>query len=278
MRRSLVITADDLGVDPRTNATIVNLLREGRISAATLIPVAGAAQDAVRRLRASALPAPHLHFTMTSSRELPPWQPLAPAVPSLIDPAGNLPIDAGHAERTATASDVSRELRAQLAWMHAAGLRPTTLDSHSGTLYGMRGRSLAQVAVEFCAANGLALRMPRKLGPLLTLAIPRLREAHRRAVRQADELGVRLPQMLLSAWLPGRAILSYRQLRTEVLHQVRRLPPGTSELMVHPSPPSASAGMPLAEIRKRVWELRLLRDPVVARTLLREGIEVVDAW
>ncbi|MEE6288980.1 ChbG/HpnK family deacetylase [Georgenia sp. MJ173] len=278
MGRTLVITADDLGIDPRTNATIVALLREGRLSATTLIPVAAAADDAVRRITAAGLQPPHLHFTISSGRGHAPWRPLAEDVPSLVDGTGHLPVDARTAERSATVPDVQRELHAQLAWMRAAGMPPRVLDSHSGTLYGMHGRSLADVAVDFCAEHQLAFRLPRRLGRLLAVGVPGLRRAHDLAVPQADRLGVRLPQSLVSAWLPGRFIARYAQLRAEVLWQLRRLPPGTSELMVHPSPPSAAQAMPPTEGRKRVWELRLLRDPVFTRTLQEEEITVVPAW
>lgn len=278
MERRLVITADDLGVDADTNATIIDLLREGLVSATTLIPVAAAAQDAVRRVLEAGLPAPRLHLTLSSAREMPGWRPLAPGVGSLTAPDGTFPVDAGLAERRATLADLATELRAQLRWMHDAGLRPAGLDSHSGTLYGLRGRSLAAAAVDFCADHELDFRLPRTLARPLGLAVRGLRRAHRSAVERADALRVRLPESLVSSWLPGRMVLSYGQLRAEVLHQLRRLPAGTSELLLHPSPGSAAAWLPAAEARKRRWELRLLRDETFHRALRRAGIDVVPAW
>ncbi|QOR69401.1 ChbG/HpnK family deacetylase [Ruania alkalisoli] len=278
MQRRLVITADDLGVDPETNATIVELLRERAISATTLIPVASAAEDAVRRLKAAGLTQPRLHITFSSARGLPAWGPLAPGVGTLTDARGKFALDPAHAERRASMPDVTRELLAQLDWMRRSGMRPAGLDSHSGTLYGLYGRSMAGDAVDFCAANGLDFRMPRRLSRTLGLAVRGLRRAHRSAVQRADALRVRLPEVLVSSWLPGPMVLSYAQLRTEVLAQLRRLPAGTSELITHPSPPSAAHWLPVAEARKRLWELRLLRDDVFHRALRRAGIEVVPAW
>ncbi|WP_413450990.1 ChbG/HpnK family deacetylase [Georgenia phoenicis] len=278
MKRQLVITADDLGVDPDIDEVVVELIRDGLVSATTLIPVAPAAQDAVTRLRTAGLDEPRLHVALSTGHEWAGWRPLAAGVDSLTGPDGALPVEGGVAERRATAVDVTREMSAQLEWMRAAGLRPPALDSHSGTLYGLHGRSLADIAVDFCAAHGLAFRLPRRLGPVLGLAARGLRAAHRGAVARADELGVRLPEVLVSAWLPGRLTLSYPQLRAEVLSQLRRLPLGTSELMVHPAPRAAAARLPAADGRKRLWELRLLRDPAFHRTLRRERIEIVPAW
>ncbi len=279
MDRRLVITADDLGVDSDTNATIVGLMEDGLVSATTLIPVAPAAQDAVERLRAADLPAPRLHLALSSGKEWATgWRPLATGVDSLTGPDGTFPVDAAAAEHRATAEHVERELTAQLDWMRDSGLEPPALDSHSGTLYGLHGRSLAGTALDFCAAHGLDFRLPRKLSTMLGLAVRGLRAAHSAAVDRADALGVRLPDLLISSWLPGRLILSYAQLRAEVAAQLRRLPAGTSELIVHPAPLSAAARMPTGDGRKRLWELRLLRDPAFHRALRRENITIVPAW
>ena len=278
MARRLVITADDLGLDPGTNATIVALLRDHLISATTLIPVAPAVEDALDRLRANDLPSPRLHFSLSSERNLPPWRPLAPDVASLTTPESTFPMSPAVAEHQATEADVARELLAELQWMHAHDQHPQALDSHSGTLYGLYGRSLALIALAFCAEHDLAFRLPRTLPAGLALAVRGLAKAHRVAVDRADELQVRLPERLVSSWLPGRLLLSYTQLRAEVLHQLRRLPPGTSELIVHPAPRSVQQFLSPAEARKRWWELRLLRDPTFHRFLRREGIVVVPAW
>lgn len=278
MTRRLVITADDFGIDPGTNAAIVDLMSDGLVSATTLMPVAPAAADAVARLRHAGLPAPRLHMTLSSEQRLPAFRPLASDVPSLVDDDGAFPFDAAVAERRASVPDVARELLAQLDWMHSLGLRPTALDSHAGTLYGLHGRSLAQTALEFCAHHQLSFRLPRTLGRALGLAVRGLRAAHRAAVTRADALGVRLPEMLVSSWLPGAMVRSYPQLRAEVIFQLRRLPAGTSELIVHPAPLSARSWLTAGDARKRWWELRLLRDPAFHRALRRSDITVVPAW
>lgn len=276
--RRLVITADDLGVDEATNAAIVGLLREGRVTASTLITVGPAARDAVARVATAGVPLPRLHVTLTSPRELPAWRPLADGVASLTDPDGLLPVDAARVERRAAADDVLREMAAQLAWMRGQGLTPTALDSHSGALYGLRGGALVTAAVDFCAEHALAFRLPRRLHRALSLAVRGLGPRHRGAVTRADGLGVRLPQVMIGAWLPGAMLGGYGHLRAQVLGQLRSLPAGVSELVVHPAPRCAVAGMPAGEARKRVWELRLLRDPVFWQTVHREGIDVVPDW
>ncbi|WP_164737409.1 ChbG/HpnK family deacetylase [Georgenia sp. SYP-B2076] len=279
MTRHLVVTADDLGLDADTNRSIVGLMREGLVTATTLITVAPAAADAVRRVLAANVPVPNLHVTLTSAREFRPWRPLAPDVASLTDASGAFHIAPARVGARASADDVVREMAAQLRWMHTAALRPAVLDSHSGSLYGVRGRSFLSAALDFSAEHGLGFRLPRRLPGLVGCVVPRrLRRRYEDAVAGAEARGVRLPETMVSSWLPGTLVLSYAQLRASVLAQLRRLPEGVSELMLHPAPPSAARRLHPAEGRKRVWELRLLRDPLLARTLRRERIELVPAW
>src|SRR5699024_12527463 len=80
MDRRLVITADDLGVDPQTHAAIVDLLKDGLVSATTLIPVAPAALDAVQRITAAGVAPPRPHPPLSSARELPACRAVAQAV------------------------------------------------------------------------------------------------------------------------------------------------------------------------------------------------------
>ncbi len=280
MTRQLVITADDLGVDPDTNATIVELLAEGSISASTLITVAPAAEDAARRVLDAGVVSPHLHVTLTSSRGFDPWRPHGTHVPSLTDHRGHFHLQAGLLGRHGEPAHVQHEIGAQLRWMHDAGLRPRAIDSHSGTLYGFRGRSFLHTAIDVSADHGLGFRMPRRSdgrGVGLALRGP-LRTRHGHAVALAEARGVGLPETITTCWLPGRLILSYAQLRAHYLSQLRALPEGTSEMFLHPTPERSARQYPGPDGRKRVWELRLLRDPVFTRELERQDIRIVPAW
>lgn len=279
MTRQLVVTADDLGIDAPTNAAIVDLLAQGLITSTTLMTVAPAARDAVARVRAAGVATPRLHVTLTSARELSPWRPLAPGVHSLTDMRGAFHVDPSRFEAGAADEHVAAEMSAQLGWMRDAGLEPAAVDSHSGSLYGFRGRSFLPTVMDFTSAQGMGFRLPRRFGRLVTAVLPRsVRRRHADAVERADAGGVRLPETMIGSWLPGRLLVTYAQLRHDVLTQLRALPEGISELVMHPAPAAAVRRMPQAEGRKRVWELALLRDPVLHRVLRRERIELVPAW
>ncbi|WP_043501556.1 ChbG/HpnK family deacetylase [Georgenia sp. SUBG003] len=218
-------------------------------------------------------------MTLTSPRELRPWRPLAADVPSLTDRHGLFHVELARSQGAASPHDVGLEMEAQLSWMTDAGLRPGALDSHSGVLYSHRGGPLMDTALRFCAENSLGFRLPRRLPRLLDVTVRGpLRRRYDEAVAAAGAYGVRLPESIIGAWLPGRLLTGYAQLRRNVLSQLRSLPDGVSELIVHPAPAAAAGLLDRAEGRKRMWELRLLQDPLFLRAIRSERIQLVPAW
>ncbi|NUR89375.1 MAG: ChbG/HpnK family deacetylase [Nonomuraea sp.] len=274
MTRRVVITADDLGREEGTTGVIAGLLAEGHISATTLICVTPYAGDAVERVAALGVE-PHLHVTLTSERGEPRWRPLR-AGASLVDPDGTLTDDPHLLGARGESADVMAEAAAQLAWMRERGLTTVAADSHSGTLYGLHGRSWLAETLDWCAANGLAFRLPRDPAPYFGGPLPSpLAEAHERAIAHADALGVRIPQTIVTNRRHAHELGGYEQLREDYLRRLATLPEGTSELFLHPSSEEAISG-PHGIVR--VWEARLLRDPVWHAALDREDVEVVKGW
>jgi chitin disaccharide deacetylase len=272
--RRLVLTADDLGREAGTTEVITGLLADGLITATTLITVTPHAADAARRAREAGVE-PRLHATLTSERGLPAWHPLTAAL-SLVDAEGALPDDPFALGARADAGDVLAELDAQLAWMHARGLAPVAADSHAGTLYGLHGRSWLAAALEWCARHRLAFRLPRDPAPYLGGPIPpELAGPHRAAVALADGLGVPIPDVIATNRRPASDLGGYEALRRDYLALLAALPEGTSEIFLHPSAEDAVAGPDGAV---RVWEARLLRDPVWLAALEQEDVELVSGW
>ncbi|GAA2212057.1 hypothetical protein GCM10009850_075190 [Nonomuraea monospora] len=274
MNRRVVITADDLGREPGTTEVIAALLAEGHVSATTLICVSPEAEQAAARMRQAGV-VPRLHVTLTSERGLPRWRPLdGPA--SLADADGTLSDDPFVLGARGETADVLREADAQLRWMRARGLPPVAADSHSGTLYGLHGRSWLAGTLAWCARHGLAFRLPRDPEPYFggPLAAP-LAAAHAQAVAHADALGVRIPQTIATNRSTARDLGGYERLRDDYLRRLAALPEGTSELFLHPSREDAVIG-PDGVVR--TWEARLLRDPVWHKALESEGVEVVEGW
>ena len=275
MTRRLVITADDLGRDPDRNVEIAALAADGLITATTLIAVSPHAAEAIELIRPSGL-APHLHVTLTSDAEPAPWHPLAPNVPTLTEADGTLSVDPFALGARGEEHDVLAECGAQLAWVREHDVHPSIADSHMGTLYGLHGRSWLGAALQWCAGNALAFRLPRDPTLWAGGALPAEQaSALQQAVALADTLGVRLPQAIATNRRSAADLGSYEALRETYLGSLRALPDGTSEIFLHPGRTGAQSG---ADGILRVWEARLLRDPLWRSTIDEQGIELVASW
>src|SRR5699024_11116898 len=95
MTRRLVITADDLGRDEATDATISSLAADGAITASSLITVSPRAADSLEVIRGLPL-VPGLHATLSSEEGLEHWRPLSGAS-GLGGKDGVLPADPARA-------------------------------------------------------------------------------------------------------------------------------------------------------------------------------------
>jgi predicted glycoside hydrolase/deacetylase ChbG (UPF0249 family) len=272
--RRLVITADDLGREPGSTQVIAELLAEGSVTATTLITVAPMSEMAATVAGALGV-VPRLHVTLTSERGLPPWRPLSGAA-SLVDDSGAFGSSAAWVAERAAVTDVIREMDAQLTWLRQRGLAPRAADSHAGVLYGLSKRSLLPDALQWCARQGLAFRLPRDPRPWWGGPLPAgLAAAHEQAVGLADALGVALPATVVTNRWEAAELGGYEALRDDLVARLATLPEGTSELFLHPSRPDAVPGDAGVV---RTWETRLLRDPVWHRAIAAEGIEVVTGW
>lgn len=273
MSRALVITADDLGREPSTTDEIVRLATDGLITATTLIPVSPQAVDAAVRIAATAI-TPRLHLTLTSETGLPAWRPLGDEVASLVTEDGTLPYDPFVVGGRGETEDVLSELDAQLYWCQEQGLAVVAADSHAGTLYGLHGRSWLEPTLRWCGEHGLAFRLPRDPEPYFGGPLPEpMRTAHAMAVELAAALDVRLPQTMVTNRRTAKDLGDYAALREQTLAQLAALPEGVSELFLHPTGAGTASGDPV-----RVWETRLLRDPVFAEALEREQIRLMTGW
>ncbi|WP_420114603.1 ChbG/HpnK family deacetylase [Pseudactinotalea sp.] len=269
--RRLVLTADDLGRDPHTDATVLALLEAGHVSATTLLAVGPGAAAAAAGAHALGT-TPRLHATLTSERGLDPW-PARSGCAAVMDDGGVLPLDGSLARARASVGDVVGEVAAQLTWLRGRGLAPAGVDSHAGTLYGLDGAPWLAAVLRWCAEQGLAFRLPRDLRPYLGEVAPELAAQHAHAVALADSLGVALPAAMITNRADAAELGSYESLREQMVAALDTLPVGTSELFLHPAD-----GLPGPTGRIRSWEARLLRDPAWHDALTSSALEIVPDW
>jgi predicted glycoside hydrolase/deacetylase ChbG (UPF0249 family) len=148
--RLLIIHGDDLGMAHSGNRATFEALERGWITSSSILVPCPWFPEVARWAKAHPSADLGIHLAVNSEWTTFRWAPLSgrSAVPSLVDADGYMPLEETEVARRATAADVERELRAQIDFARAHGVRLTHLDSHMATLF--------QTAALFGVYRGLA--------------------------------------------------------------------------------------------------------------------------
>jgi chitin disaccharide deacetylase len=279
--RSLVVNADDLGLTVGVNNGIFDAHDRGVLTSASVFANAAATGDAIAR----ALRRPSLgigcHLTLVDG------QPTLPAdrVPSLIQGDGRFhhswkPFIASCLLRRVSLLEVERELEAQIDRVRSTGLTLTHLDAHKHVhAYPPLFAIVTRLAKRFRIP---VVRVPFERWPNLGGDTPQQKTARKQALlnaamlpwawrdyRNAARAGIRTPHFI------GRAhtgVLSAEALTA----MVRALPPGVTELMVHPGYVDETlAQLPTRLLEARADEVDLLTDASTFELLTSQRITLI---
>lgn len=275
--RGILINADDFGMCHAANTAVAELLDAGHIDSATLMVPCAWSPEALAFAASRRDLDIGVHLVLTSEWSRYRWRPLTGAASSLVDADGFFPADVAHVEEHAGAAEVAAELTAQLRTALAAGVDVTHLDNHMGSVYGLfTGRDFLAPVFELAARYGLPFRLPRSVegaghDPVLQSKLDE-------ASAVADAFGVEIVDRL---WthpfeLVGEATEqeeSYEQIRDDFVALLRAVPPGVTEIYLHPMVDDdelrATVDFGAA---KRGHERRLLADPLVHTVIAEEGL------
>lgn len=272
--RYLIINADDYGLCPASNEGVERLFNADAITTTTLMPPAPFAEDGVRRARANPRMRVGLHLTTTCEYDNYRWGPIDTSCKSLMDASGYFYATAQESLSHATREDMEKELNAQYQWMVDRGLPPEHVDSHMATVYGLYGFSCMDIALGLCAKHSLHFRFPR-LPETFSPRLPQsVQETAAQGVRLADQLGVGLPTGLFTYDYDVQPTDSYEAFRESYMEMVRLSPQGVSELFMHPCIETEQLKEINPQWKKRVWEYRVLTDPVFRNCIHAEGIRL----
>jgi predicted glycoside hydrolase/deacetylase ChbG (UPF0249 family) len=265
-RKQLVVNADDFGFTPDVNSGIVEAHRHGILTATTLMANGDAFEDALRLAHETPSLDIGCHLVLIGGKSL---------VTGRDFPRGVAPLLAALARRQI---NVYPELVAQVRRILAAGLHPSHLDTHKHThLAPPVLDAVARVSQEFhipwvrrpfdFPLNAAPYGIPRaKRWTSAALGVMR-----RRFHRVLANHGCRTTDHFAGFQITGR-------FRTRELVQLMAvIPPGTTELMVHPGycgPALRAAPTRLKESREA--ELLALLAPEVRDAMARHGIELVN--
>jgi len=248
--RFLIVTADDFGLSDAVNAAVDAAARGGILTAASLMVAAPGAADAIRRARALPDLRVGLHLVLADG-----WAALAPAaIPDLVDRDGRFPdrmVRDGFrffASRSLR-RQLEAEIHAQFRAYHRSGLTLDHVNAHKhfhlhptllelmlriGQDFGMNAVRLPREPRWFVrrhGGRGAALVNDTLLGPWLSLLEKRLRAA---SLAFNDQVFGVAP--------------SGRMDEAVLLSILERLPPGVSEIYLHPEMRDFHGGEELAAL------------------------------
>ncbi len=265
---SLIINADDLGINSERDRGILEAFRHGIVTSASLIANGPSFDTAVIQAKAAELPV-GVHLNLSDGRTL--TGPIA----GLTDAQGNLPgkswLRRHLADDGCNLASIRVELSAQITQVLQAGLQPDHLDGHQHCqIYP----HLTAMIIELAREYGLpALRSSLPADPC-DAAVPedlaeemRLYQLHgRNAHTLIIASGINSPQGL---W--GLPLL--HSLDTPRLCRLlEQLPSGCWELMTHPGYPSPQ-GRPFEGVQRQV-ELRALLSDEAREVVTRRRIRL----
>ncbi|MEJ2769275.1 hopanoid biosynthesis-associated protein HpnK [Mycetohabitans sp. B46] len=254
--RALIVTADDFGLHPRVNEAVERAHRDGILSAASLMVAAPAARDALERARRMPSLRVGLHLVLADGNAMLPRERIA----SLVDARGRF----GEAMARDGARffflphvrrQLAREIRAQFDAFAATGL---TLDHVNTHKHFHLHPTVLSLIVEIGRDYGMhAMRLPREvdapllLRPWIALVKSRLRRA---GIAHNDYV----VGMARSGQMDEAALLA----------AVAHLPPGVSEIYLHPAVPGEGAITSSMRDYRHADELDALLSPRVAAALV----------
>jgi predicted glycoside hydrolase/deacetylase ChbG (UPF0249 family) len=270
--RYLIVHADDAGMNSHVNAATIDAMDQGVVtSASIMVPCAGFAEFA--QFAASR---PNfdfgVHLTLTCDVDSFRWGPVLPAgeVPSLVDGEGKFFRTVDEVARSANVAEVRRELDAQIDRAVMAGVRVSHLDHHMFVLCARPDFFELYVAV------GIERNLPVRIQktPPFEDVVSRgqaMTESFARNRDRAADHGLRILDFIETEnyFVPPSEKQQY------YLTQLRRLPPGVSELVVHCAYDRGD-GPPTPHASRREADTRAMMSPQIKSEIERLGIRLTN--
>lgn len=202
------------------------------------------------------------------------------SVPSLTDAGTGAFLSLGRLARRALAGGVDRdelaaETRAQIDRLRDAGIAITHLDSHRHA--HALPRIFPVVARVVSDAGIRVLRVPRE--PLLRNAGDAAATARKLVLALSLRLSATLPlapPLVTTDHFRGISMQGGAHFARRFLRELDTLPPGTTEIMVHPGYPDAALAAQDPYLAPRSIELAVLRSPEVRARLSRGDFALVS--
>lgn len=212
----LILHADDLGVAHSENQATFDAFEKGMVNSGSIMVPAPWFNEMVVWAQQHPEADLGLHLTLTAEWDLLKWGPItAPAqVPGLVNEQGYFYDNVEDVISNASLEEVEKEIRAQIERSLAAGLRPTHLDSHMGSLFNEKFFSIY-------LKLGLEYKIPVMISPNVLGMFPGAKPSLPENTLLIDQVHMALPE-------------NYQDGMEEFYsNTLRFLPAGVNVLLIH---------------------------------------------
>jgi predicted glycoside hydrolase/deacetylase ChbG (UPF0249 family) len=275
--RLVIINADDLGIIRSTNQAVFGLFQKNAITSASIMIPCPEAYSAALLCKENNSVNVGIHLTLTSA-ENHFFKPVYRKrnLNSLLTKQGFFPHDVSEIEQNADPEEVRLELEAQIQTAISWGIDPTHLDSHAGSILGLfHGRDFLEIVFDLCEKFGLPFNLP-----LRTLEQPffssRQKDLFALRIESAKRRGILLNDDLAGLPYPLHDGEEYNDLKKELTDQTKKLKPGITQIVTHPSIVSEELKALTPHYKKREMEYRLFSDPEIKELFAKESIKLVS--
>ena len=285
MAKYLIVNADDYGMCNAANEAVNELFLGGWLKSATIMMPCPAAADAVEFSKAHPEYAIGVHTTLTSEWGKYRWKPLTDGK-TLIDEEGFMWHESDQVEKNASYEDIEKEVRAQIDLAHSMGMKPSHIDNHMGSLYGIEtGRfELLNLTLDIAGEEGLPFRFPGTFVPEMfsndTLAVKidldMISMFYDKILAYAKSKGVAMPDYLIPGEWNGPQNDSYENFKEYIYELYRSFPNGVTETYIHPALESDELKAISGAWHRRVWEHKLFSDPQTLQHIKACGIKLIN--
>lgn len=271
--RLLILHVDDAGMSSESNRGTIDAIEKGAANSLSVMMPTPWVPEIIEYLEANPSVDAGLHLTLNAEWDDYRWGPLAgkPSVPSLVDQQGALWASVQDVVVNGKASEVGREISAQLDRARTMGFEPTHVDSHMGTLFATP-EFLAEY-INLGVSEGIPIMFPGGHNHYAN-------ELYGDRADEARETGKLI-------WAQGLPVLddlhntSYDWPREEKVERyvgaIRGLKPGVTMMILHCSEPTELFDRITDSGPSRFGDLEAMLAPEVAQAIADEGI-IMTTW
>lgn len=278
--RFLIINADDFGMSHSTNQAVMQMTEAGAISSATVMVPCPWFQEAASYCKSNPQANIGIHLTFTSEWSKYKWGPVTrnSNVSSLITKEGYFPRKCEEVELNAIADDIRKEIRNQIELAISMGIKPTHLDNHMGSLYGLSyGNDFLEIIFDFCEEYDLPFRLPKYIGTEIEKnAASRVITMLKERISSAEKRGITILDYLISDSTGMYKTGDYEKVKNQVKKTIKNLKCGVSEIYIHPAFICDELKEITKSADKRQMEYNLFMDEEIRDTIKEENVSLIS--